>query len=301
MKHLISFDQDGIGYLYGKAGERKLVVKKAGMVSAPGAIVGGRIRDHDALLEALKQLKSKYSLSEKKVTVVLSGSSAATRELNIPAAQNEKELRETIVNEMLYRHSGMDTEYVIDYMVLPEKEQTKGINVLAMAIQQDCLESYLNLLVEAGLNCELIDLQPNCIGKLMHFCYPKLQSSMVACITRNAINLLLIEGEVCIISRTVALNIEQFEEAGSLDFLAEEISGHLDKMLSFQTTRRDAIPVEKILLLGESTLLEKLLPLIAKDQELECVEFEASSRIKLAKETSFSEYAKQLGALIRRS
>ena len=300
MKHLISFEQDRIVYVKGKKSGKFLAVASVSTAAVPGAIANGRIREREALTEALKELVKTCRLGGKKVTVVLSDLAAATRELSLPEAQSEKELRELVTNEMLYRHSGMGSDYVIDYMSLPQKEEASGLNLLAMAIQKDSLEEYLEVLREAGLRCGVMDITSNCIGKLVRLCYPELQGVIATYIFHNHIALMLIEGDMCIFSRTVALNVDEFEQSGSMDFLAEEISGHLDKVRSFQATRRGARPLQKILLMGTKPQLELLLPLIAKDQDLPCEIFAAPNGIKAPEDVSFSDYAKPLGAIIRR-
>lgn len=208
-------------------------------------------------------------------------------------------------NEMLYRHSGMDSDYVIDYMEetsrLGETNDKGGSNVLAVAIQTSCLEDYLGLLNDAGLRCRCVDVVPNCVGKLFHRSYPECESALVTFITPTSIMFLLMDHDICVFSQSVRLTISQFEQTNSLDFLAEEISGHVDKMLSFQSTRRDSIPVQRMLLMGYKPQLEQLLPLLVSDHEMKCEIFDAK-RATVGPPTGepFSDYVIPLGALLRR-
>lgn len=305
MKHFISFEEERIVYVRGRIGKGKLIAEEVWVATTPGAIMNGRVKDRDMLAKGLRDMAEAKHLRDKKVALILPAQTTASRELTLPPVQNEKELRRMVVNEMLYRHSGMDSDYVIDYMDKAPREKAEekdaGNNVLAIAIQTATLEEYLTLVEAAGIRCGGIDVVQNCIGKLFHQSYPACESAITVFITPTNIMFLLMDHDLCVFSQSVRLNISQFEKTDSLDFLAEEISGHLDKILSFQSTRRDSLPVEKTLLMGYKPQLEQLLPLLAKEHEIRCEIFDAGkATVGPSTGEPFSDYVIPLGAMIRR-
>ena len=165
------------------------------------------------------------------------------------------------------------------------------------------LQEYLDVLQEAGLRCEAVDIATNCAGKLFHACYPEIPTAIVLQINEASVDLRLLENDFCVFSRHIRLNANRLLQDGGIELLAEELADHVNKILQFQTTRHKQQRVGNVLLLcnldNRQMLMDKLSALL----EPECTFFALGSHVKMAPGINIGamECARGLGAAIRKN
>ncbi len=159
--HLVGLD---IGSTFVKVAELKFAKKgnsllKFGMAPVePGAISEGRIMDMEGLAEIIRNLFKSQKIKEKKVAISTGGHSVVIKTINT-AKVPEKELHKTIRSEA-EQYIPYDIDDVnIDYQVLGDSEFSPDqMNVLLVAVKQDLVAEYIELIQMAGLKASIIDV-----------------------------------------------------------------------------------------------------------------------------------------------
>ena len=159
--HLVGLD---IGSAYIKVAELKIskkgnVLQKFGIVPvAAGAIVDGRIMDMPGLADTIRSLFKKQKIKEKNVAISTGGHSVVIKTIST-AKVPDKELHKSIRTEA-EQYIPYDIDDVnIDYQILGESEFSPDqMNVLLVAVKQDLVAEYMDLIKMAGLKPSIIDV-----------------------------------------------------------------------------------------------------------------------------------------------
>lgn len=143
-------DDDG-GYKLSKFGMRAL---------EPEMIVDGTIMDSVRCIETLQGLIEDQSVTAKDVVISLSGHSVIVKKVVLPQ-MTEDELAETIKWEA-EQYIPFDINDVdIDFQIINSFADAGGkpqIDVLLAAVKKDKLSEYNSLVIEAGLNPVVVDI-----------------------------------------------------------------------------------------------------------------------------------------------
>lgn len=159
--HLVGLD---IGSAYIKVAELKIskkekVLQKFGMAPvASGSVVEGRIADMEGLAETIRALFKSLKIKEKNVAISTGGHSVVIKTIST-AKVPDKELHKSIRSEA-EQYIPYDIDDVnIDYQILGESEFSPDqLNVLLVAVKQDLVDEYMDLIKMAGLNPSIIDV-----------------------------------------------------------------------------------------------------------------------------------------------
>ena len=159
--HLVGLD---IGSTYIKVAEVKIskkgnILQKFAMAPVEsGAIVEGRIADRDGLANTIRSLFKSQKIKEKNVAISTGGHSVVIKTIST-AKVADKELHKSIRSEA-EQYIPYDIDDVnIDYQVLGESEFSPDqINVLLVAVKQDLVAEYMDLIKTAGLIPSIIDV-----------------------------------------------------------------------------------------------------------------------------------------------
>src|SRR5207244_4196776 len=129
---------------------------------APGIVVGGELRDPDALAEALKEFFAKYGLPKKGVRLGLANNRIGVRTFEIAGVEDQKQLANAI------RFRAQETlpipidEAVLDYHVLGEGVGEDGQptkRVLLVVAYRELIDRYVDACKKAGITLGGIDLE----------------------------------------------------------------------------------------------------------------------------------------------
>ncbi|MGZ8739971.1 MAG: type IV pilus assembly protein PilM, partial [Gaiellaceae bacterium] len=129
---------------------------------APGIIVGGELRDPDALAEALKDFFAKHGLPKKGVRLGIANNRIGVRTFEIAGIEDQKQLANAI------RFRAQETlpipidEAVLDYQVLGEGVGEDGQptkRVLLVVAYRELIDRYVDACKKAGITLVGIDLE----------------------------------------------------------------------------------------------------------------------------------------------
>src|SRR5258705_11180254 len=129
---------------------------------APGIIVGGELRDPDALAEALSDFFAKHGLSKKGVRLGIANNRIGVRTFEIAGIEDQKQLANAI------RFRAQETlpipidEAVLDYQVLGEGVDEDGQptkRVLLVVAYRELIDRYVDACKKAGITLVGIDLE----------------------------------------------------------------------------------------------------------------------------------------------
>ncbi|WP_462269379.1 type IV pilus biogenesis protein PilM [Desulfobacter sp.] len=159
--HLVGLD---IGAAFVKVAELKTTKKgrtlhKFGIAKVrEGMIQEGRITDMEGLAEIIRSLFKSQKIKEKNVALSTGGHSVVIKTITtskVPDDQLHNNIRAEAEQYIPY-----DIEDVnIDYQILGDSEYSaEQMNVLLVAVRQDLVDEYVELIQMAGLNPVIIDV-----------------------------------------------------------------------------------------------------------------------------------------------
>lgn len=133
----------------------------------PGAVVGGEIADPGAVTEAISQLWSRAKFKNKNVVIGVANQRVVVRQVDLPFIE-EKELRSSIKFQVA-DHIPMPVEDAeLDYQVLEDFTGESGehmMRVLLVAAASSMVESFLQVVTDAGLQPAGVDITPFAVAR----------------------------------------------------------------------------------------------------------------------------------------
>ncbi|MEI7760704.1 MAG: type IV pilus assembly protein PilM [Thermoleophilia bacterium] len=198
------------------------LVRLARRPLAPGIVVGGEVRDPDALALALSSFFDDEKLPRKSVRIGVSSNRIGVRTFDIAGIRDEVQFGNAVrfkAHELLPLAA---KESVLDYRVLGERPNEEGEmvrRVLLVVAPREHVEPYARVAVTAGLHLAGIDLEA--LGLLRTFVSPGSVTSggvedtaaIVVEIGRESSTLLVAGGGVCEFTRVFDWGGEMLEEA----------------------------------------------------------------------------------------
>ena len=159
--HLVGLD---IGAALVKVAELKTTKKgsalhKFGIAKVPdGMIQEGRIADMEGVAEIIRSLFQSQKIKEKNVALSTGGHSVVIKTISTSKVPDEELHRNIRAEAEQYIPYDID-DVNIDYQILGDSEYSvEQMNVLLVAVRQDLVDEYVELIHMAGLNPVIIDV-----------------------------------------------------------------------------------------------------------------------------------------------
>ena len=159
--HLAGLD---IGAAFVKVAELKTTKKgrtldKFGIAKVPeGMIQEGRIADMEGVAEIIRSLFKSQKIKEKNVALSTGGHSVIIKSIStskVPDGELHRNIRAEAEQYIPYDMDDVN----IDYQILGDSEYSaEQMNVLLVAVKQDLVDEYVELIHMAGLNPVIIDV-----------------------------------------------------------------------------------------------------------------------------------------------
>ena len=159
--HLVGLD---IGAALVKVAELKTTKKgstlhKFGIAHVPeGMIQEGRIADMEGLAEIIRSLFKSQKIKEKNVALSTGGHSVVIKTIStskVPDEELHRNIRAEAEQYIPYDINDVN----IDYQILGDSEySSEQMNVLLVAVRQDLVDEYVEMIHMAGLNPVIIDV-----------------------------------------------------------------------------------------------------------------------------------------------
>jgi type IV pilus assembly protein PilM len=128
----------------------------------PGIVVGGELRDPDALGEALKEFFAKHKLPKKGVRLGIANNRIGVRTFEIAGISDQKQLTNAIRFRAQEALPIPIDEAVLDYKVLSESVDEEGQptkRILLVVAYRELIDRYMDACKKAGIGLVGIDLE----------------------------------------------------------------------------------------------------------------------------------------------
>jgi type IV pilus assembly protein PilM len=129
---------------------------------APGIVVGGELRDPDALAASLKEFFAVNKLPRKNVRLGIASNRIGVRTFEISGIEDSKQLENAIHFRAQETLPIPLDEAVLDYRILEEKVDEEGTTtkrVLLVVAYRELVDRYVNACRKAGISLTGIDLE----------------------------------------------------------------------------------------------------------------------------------------------
>lgn len=201
----------------------------------------------------LSQQLNEFRSKEKSCNVCINNNSIIYREVLVPKV-DEKRLPFLVRSEMMsVLH--LTPDYLVDFVPLEEvvRDGHAMYRVLAVAILEVAIESYINTFKKSNLKINTIDTATNSIIKLVDiFGLSKTENQfLVADVQKGQLKLYLFDEGVYVLARNTRLSLD--ENA----FNVEEIVESISKMNQFTFTRNNK-GINHIVYIGFDSILREL-------------------------------------------
>jgi type IV pilus assembly protein PilM len=270
-----------------KGGEFQLVHAAMAELS-PEAIVDGAIMDSSLVVEALSRLVADNGIKNPGFGGSLSGHSVIIKKIQLPA-MTEVELGESIQWEA-EQYIPFDINDVnLDYVVLDDGGGADNMDVLLVAVKKDRIADYTSVIVQAGKQPVLVDVDVFAVQNAFEVNYG-LDNDTVALVNVGAsvMNINVLHLGASIFWRDVAFGGNQYTEAvqrelnlpredaerlklgervgeystqqisGVLDSVSEDLGTELQKTIDFFVATSSVDQLDRIVLSGGAALTTNL-------------------------------------------
>jgi type IV pilus assembly protein PilM len=173
----------------------------------PGVVVGGELRDPEALAEALKAFFRKHKLPRRGVRLGIASNRIGVRTLDIVGIVDPKQLANAIRFRAQEALPIPVEEAVLDYRILSESETEDGeriCRVLLVVAYRELVDRYLAACRKAGLTVVGIDLEAFALLRSLAAPRPAEEAALVAvAIGHDRSTFAVSDGTVCEFTRVL--------------------------------------------------------------------------------------------------
>lgn len=228
--------------------------------------------DFDNFVMLFEQKLIEFDIKDRKdAYLCLNNSSIISREIITPKI-DEKKLGLIVRSEMMDALN-LTPNYIMDYIMLEEIQDEEGkdsYRLLAVAVLDTALESYLDLMREIKVKPVVIDSATNAIIKTVGT-IPEIQEKDQVIITEvgnGHLRLYLFDRGMYVLSRNIKMI--SYDELTKDEYLAT-IEDNISKMIQFSYTRGIKNGIEQIYLIGKDDELEEIEQLVKTNLLVNCM------------------------------
>ena len=155
-------------------------LKNFGMIQLPrNTIREGDITDQDVVVTALKKLFRNLRIRNQNVAVALSGYPVMAKRITLPAANRQS--IESTIHDQAEQYIPFDINDVnLDFDIMDGEVHEKGgeekneesVEVMLVAAKKDVIDAYVNVLMAAGLNPGVLDVDVFALQNAAETCIP---------------------------------------------------------------------------------------------------------------------------------
>ncbi len=258
----------------------------------PEAIVDGEIMDRQAVVDAIRNVFEERGIANKHVATAVSGRALIVKKILMDRL-SEEDARETIHWEA-EQHVPYDvTDVVLDFQILKTDVGPKQMQVLLVAAKKEMLNVHSDIIREAGLTPDLIDVDAFAVQNALEANYDFTPEDVLAFINIGAelTNVSIVKDGIPHFTKDLALGGHTVAEAiqrehglsqdesyralrgdseGSYDITqlvkvaCDDLVVTLDRALAYLKTSEEAGDLDRILVSGGSSSLPGLQELLSE-------------------------------------
>jgi type IV pilus assembly protein PilM len=242
------------------------------------AIVEGEVMDPDIVADAIQGLFRTAGIKQKQVVVAVGGRDVIIKKIQVDRMK-ESDAYE-VVRWEAQQHVPFDIEAVeLDFQILDPDGEGLQMDVLLVAAKRDLVEDKMQLLIQAGLEPAIVDVDAFALHNAFELNYPEAMTGVVALLNigHEVTNVNILLDGVPLLTRDLSVGTRKFREdlqrergmsAEDADHLlqgyeltpdlepyvknrGEEMSVGLERAGAFlQTAARDAGPLQRVYCCG---------------------------------------------------
>jgi type IV pilus assembly protein PilM len=256
------------------------------------------VREIDEFSSLLVEHLTKNNIKEKDCILCINNSSIIYRELIIPKIDDKK--TPFIVRSEMMNALNLTPDYIMDFIVLEEirkEEEAQQLRVLAVAMLESAIESYLNAFKKAKRNVVAIDSATNAIIKLANESKVFTDDDPVILVDvgNSYLRLYLFENGMYVLSRNARL--VSYSE-GDKESVIPIVEDNINKMIQFSYTRSKKA-IKKIVLMGMDEVLPEIQKVLFDSLFVPCDIIQMPSTF-ISTVGFQAKYVNAFGALIRK-
>ena len=242
------------------------------------AIVEGEVMDPDIVADAIQGLFRTAGIKQKQVVVAVGGRDVIIKKIQVDRMK-ESDAYE-VVRWEAQQHVPFDIEAVeLDFQILDPDGEGLQMDVLLVAAKRDLVEDKMQLLIQAGLEPAIVDVDSFALHNAFELNYPEAMGGVVALLNvgHEVTNVNILLGGIPLLTRDLSVGTRKFREdlqrergmsADDADHLlqgyeltadlepyvknrGEELAVGLERAGAFlQTAARDAGPLQRVYCCG---------------------------------------------------
>jgi len=249
-----------------------------------GAMDRGKIKDPNAIAQALKQLLARTEITETRALVAASDAVATFRVLDLPPAATEKEVAAAIARDLPLDPERMATTW------LDLATTVNHRTVYAAAWDRSMVKDVTDSIRLAGLDATVVDLKSACIARAVSE-----PSCVVLDLSADPVEIILIDGRVPQLWHTFDLKVSLGED------VAPALAPPLRSVLRFYRRRQDTSfgPSSPILISGDQVLPVQVINRLAELVDQPVLALPAPARVP--PHVRHTTYLTCLGLIMRRA
>jgi len=253
----IELRNDEIILVEAKLNKSKIVLKNRHVFSFDEELTNpSGVVDSKAFAFMLSQQLKEAKIKDKKCVLCLNDASIIYRELLIPVV-DEKRIPFLVKTEMMSALN-LTPDYIIDFVPIEDtqKDGIKMHRILAVAVLEQAIGSYISTLKKANLKIQAIDSATNSIIKMIDFTKVArdTQQTIVADVQNGNLRLYLFDNGVYVFTRNT--RISKLTEENRQQVITE-MTDSISKMSQYTYTRKN-LGIGSIFYVGTDELLDDL-------------------------------------------
>jgi type IV pilus assembly protein PilM len=200
-----------------KESGKSVHLQSFGLIAVPPqAIVDGAIMDSAAIVESLQRLLREHKIKRKQVAMGLSGLSVIVKKISLPQ-MSESELEESIHWEA-EQYIPFDIDDVnLDFQIIEggaTAEEGK-MEVLLVAAKKDKIDDYTGLVIQAGLQPVIVDLDSFALQNAYEINYEVTPGQNVALVNMGAgfTNISVLRSGMTAFTRDISIGGNNYTDA----------------------------------------------------------------------------------------
>lgn len=260
-----------------------------------GCIIKNEIKDPAAIINVLNNIFKKPQLREGYIALAIPRSSAIVKNVSVDSRLTEGEIESRAWVEANRNFPDLVGEIYLDFSITgPSTQDSSQLDMVLVACRKDQIDSYLELLKEAGLNTKIVDV--NCYAlerSLITANLPIAANEAIALLNLNFnLSTLIVNHDSLLVyshdhtydghrlinqvrkyfNDETTIASEPFQqkeplqnEEGYNALLKENLSAHLRHTMHFFYSSRPNIAIKKVILSGDCATVPKLAEFIQQE------------------------------------
>ncbi|RME50635.1 MAG: type IV pilus assembly protein PilM [Deltaproteobacteria bacterium] len=180
----------------------------------PEAIVDAALMNSPVVVDVIRELISRLKIKTKDVVTSVSGHSVIIRKITLPL-MTEEEVEGNIQWEA-EQYIPFDINDVnIDFQILqPDTHDQENLDVLLVAVKKDLIDDYTSVIMEAGLNPVIVDVDAFAVENMYGLNYPSAVGKVLALVNIGAsiININILKDGTSTFTRDISIGGNQITE-----------------------------------------------------------------------------------------